>query len=1053
MSQYTEDTLIEQPAIEFLAGLGWETISCWSEVVGPEGATLGRENHGEVVLSGILENALQRLNPGLPGDAIGQAVEELTRDRGALDPAAANREIYDLLKDGVKVSVQADDGWHSETVETVRVIDWTDPASNDFLLASQMTITGEFYERRPDLIGFVNGLPLVLIELKRNDVRLQDAYRDNLRDYKTAIPQLFWYNALIILSNGRESRVGTITSDWEHFSEWKRVASEDEQPRLSIETMLAGTCQPDRLLDLIENFTVFLEKRGTVKILAKNHQYHGVNAALDGLEQAGEHRRLGVFWHTQGSGKSISMIFLCQKILRKKPGNWRFVIVTDRKELDEQIYGNFVSAGAITEQEAHAESGDHLRGLLGENHRYIFTLIQKFHTQRGERYPVISERDDIIVITDEAHRSQYDTFALNMRDALPNASFLGFTGTPLIQGEEQRTREVFGDYVSVYNFRQSIEDGATVPLYYENRIPEMQLTNQNLNQDIERILEAAELDEAQERRLEREFAREYHIITRDDRLEVIAEDVVTHFLSRGHKGKAMFICIDKATAVRMHDKVRAHWQAHRDELAASLADRYLGDDERAAIEGRIAYMDETDMAVVVSQSQNEIAEMADKGLDIVTHRKRMVTEDMDEKFKDPEDPFRIVFVCAMWMTGFDVPSCSTIYLDKPMRNHTLMQTIARANRVFPGKHSGLIVDYAGVFRSLQEALAIYGASESGGDSPVADKSELVAALAQAISEAAQYCRRYNVDIQAIVQIPAGSDWVVAIDQAVERLLVNDEVKREFLAHAALVNRLYAAILPDPAATEHNPLRTVLHRIANTIRNLDPEADITGPMDAVDRLLDRSISSEGFIIREDPAKYDASNRVDLSQLDFDALRLRFQEGRKRTEAEKLRGAINARIIRMVQINKTRMDYLERFQKLVDEYNAGSLDIDRFFEELLGVKSEIDEEDERHVREGLTEEELAVFDLLTKPAIDLTDAERVTVKDTARQLLDTLKQELLVLDWKKKQQSRAAVRLHIEKTLDDGLPPTYDEDRFSLECNEIYQHIFDAYASATEHRYAA
>ena len=641
-----------------------------------------------------------------------------------------------------------------------------------------------------------------------------------------------------------------------------------------------------------------------------------------------------------------------------------------------------------------------------------------------------------------------------MRDALPNASFLGFTGTPLIQGEEQRTREVFGDYVSVYNFRQSIEDGATVPLYYENRIPEMQLINQNLNQDIERILEAAELDEAQERRLEREFAREYHIITRDDRLEVIAQDVVTHFLSRGHKGKAMFICIDKATAVRMHDKVRAHWQAHRDELAASLADRYLSEAERGEIEGRISYMDETDMAVIVSPSQNEIPEMADKGLDIESHRRRMVTEDMDEKFKDPDDPFRIVFVCAMWMTGFDVPSCSTIYLDKPMRNHTLMQTIARANRVFPGKHSGLIVDYAGVFRSLQEALAIYGASESGGDSPVADKSELVAALARASGEAARYCRDYGVDIEAIAQIPAGSDWVVAVDQAVERLLVNDEVKREFLAHAALVNRLYAAILPDPAATEHNPLRTVLHRIARQIRSLDPEADITDVMDDIDRLLDRSISSEGFVIRERPdEEYDADHRVDLSQLDFDALRRRFQEGRKRTEAEKLRGAINARIIRMVQLNKTRMDYLERFQRLVDEYNAGSIDIDRFFEQLLGVKAEIDAEDERHVREGLTEEELAVFDLLTKPAIDLSEAERVKVKDTARQLLDTLKQELLVLDWKKKQQSKAAVRLHIEKTLDDGLPDAYEPDRFNDECNEIFNHVFDAYASATDNRYAA
>ncbi|MDI6784928.1 MAG: HsdR family type I site-specific deoxyribonuclease, partial [bacterium] len=416
--------------------------------------------------------------------------------------------------------------------------------------------------------------------------------------------------------------------------------------------------------------------------------------------------KLGVFWHTQGSGKSISMIFLAQKVLRKIPGNWTFVIITDRKELDKQIYDNFVHTGAVSETQTQADSSAHLRQLLMEDHRYVFTLIHKFRTETGEKHPVLSTRSDIIVITDEAHRTQYDTLALNMRTALPNASFIAFTGTPLIVGEE-KTRLVFGDYISIYNFKQSVDDKATVPLYYENRIPELQLTNENLNEDMQQMLEEAELDEEQEKKLEREFSREYHLITRKDRLETIARDIVVHFINRGFRGKAMVVCIDKATAVKMYDTVKKHWKAYIPVLQQELA-RETDETKQAELSDKLCYMRETDMAVVVSQAQNEIDEMRKKGLDILPHRKRMVKEDLDTKFKDSEDKFRLVFVCAMWMTGFDAPACSTIYLDKPMRNHTLMQTIARANRVFRDKVNGLIVDYVGVFRDLQKALAIYG---------------------------------------------------------------------------------------------------------------------------------------------------------------------------------------------------------------------------------------------------------------------------------------------------------------------------------------------------------
>jgi len=618
-----------------------------------------------------------------------------------MSAVAANREIYHLLKNGVRIPVPDPEG-DGETVEVVRVIDWDEPANNDFLLCSQFWVTGEMHTRRADLIGFVNGLPLLFIELKAAHRRLETAFTGNLRDYKDTVPHLFWPNALIILSNGSQSRVGSITAGWEHFAEWKKIGSEDEKGRVSLETMLRGICEPVRLLDLVENFALFQEvPGGLIKLTAKNHQYLGVNNALEALADIRQRDgKLGVFWHTQGSGKSVSMIFFAQKVMRKVPGNWTFVVVTDRQELDGQIYKNFASAGVVTEGRAQAESSQHLRQLLSEDHRYIFTLIHKFRIPEE-----VSTRNDIIVITDEAHRSQYDTLALNMRTALPNASFLAFTGTPLIVGEE-KTRQVFGDYISVYDFQQSVDDGSTVRLYYENRIPELQLVNENLNEDMERLLEEAELDETQEKKLERDFAREYHLITREDRLEAVAKDLVAHFTGRGFQGKAMMICIDKATAIRMYDKVKKYWGK---KIAALQTEKDAAlEENRSAIEESIARMKETDMAVVVSQGQNEIAEMKEKGLDIRPHRKRMVEEDLETKFKNPADPFRLVFVCAMWMTGFDVPSCSTLYLDKPMRNHTLMQTIARCNRVYPGKVSGLIVDYAGVFRNLEKALAIYG---------------------------------------------------------------------------------------------------------------------------------------------------------------------------------------------------------------------------------------------------------------------------------------------------------------------------------------------------------
>ena len=672
---YTEDQLVEQPAIGLFAALGWQTVSAMEETFGPTG-TLQRETKGEVVLTPRLRDALTRLNPALPAEAITAAVDELTRDRSTMILEAANREVYLLLKEGIKVSVLDREplAYPAEThphpgplpggrggqngiplldvrgsrgggqkTERLRVVDWEHPENNDFLLVSQFSVTGALYTCRPDLVGFVNGLPLVVIELKKPGVPARAAFDENLTHYKQQIPSLFWYNALLIASNGADSRVGSLTADWDRFFEWKRIEREDEPRRVSLEVMLRGTCDRTRLLDLIENFTLFSEhKTGLVKILAQNHQYLGVNNSIMSMLEARKlgHGRAGVFWQTQGSGKSFSMVFFSQKVLRKVAGNWTFVVVTDRVELDDQIAKTFKTTGAVSEAEGdqcHAASGAHLRELLRGNHRYVFTLIHKFRPEtpsspallpggegaeqpqyrgglhysglvkrarelrenqtpaeaiawellRDRRFeglkirrqhqvghyiadffcaenqldieldgdihkspevlekdaardtmlrslgfkvlrfqnqlildqpeeflyqiaaalnlpstfgrgvggeghmPVLCDRPDVIVLTDEAHRSQYDTLALNMRAALPRALFLAFTGTPLIAGEE-RTKDVFGDYVSIYDFQQSVEDGATVPLFYENRTPELQLINPDLNEDIYNLVEAVE---------------------------------------------------------------------------------------------------------------------------------------------------------------------------------------------------------------------------------------------------------------------------------------------------------------------------------------------------------------------------------------------------------------------------------------------------------------------------------------------------------------------------------------------------------------------------------
>lgn len=1051
MARGPEFDYVEKPSMELLAQLGWTPVDAFTETLGAQG-TLGRDSQHDVVLTHRLRFAMRKINPeDVPDTSINEAIEVLTKDRSVMDRVRGNREIYDLLREGYRAEWTDDNG--DKRIETLRYLDLKDAHNNDLLAVQQMWIKGNLHSRRIDVALFVNGVPLVLMEFKEPNEAVKAAYDDNLTDYRDTIPQLFIPNCFVIVSNGSEAKVGSTFSPWEFFGDWKVIDANGTRGSVALETALRGTCNPTILLDLFENFVAFLERPGgLIKNLARSHQYLGVNAAIENLHRArAEHdKRLGVFWHTQGSGKSLSMLWFTQKVLRQVAGRWTFVLVTDRTELDTQLHGEFADAGAVPpEAKVHAGSIAHLRELLAADHRYVFTLIQKFQPAKGEReMPVLSDRSDIIVITDEAHRSQYDTLALNMRTALPNASMMGFTGTPLIAGEEQATREQFGDYVSIYNFRDAIADGATVPLYYENRIPELQLTNADFADELDALLEEAELDEDAEGALAREFGTQYALLTRPERLKAIAKDLVAHFVGRGFSGKAMYVGLDKAAAVRMYDLVQEAWAEH----LADLRRQYdaLPELERPWLASRIELMETTDMAVVVSQSQNELKMLDDLGLDIRPHRERMNREDLAKKFKEPNDPLRLVFVCAMWMTGFDAPSVSTVYLDRPMKNHTLMQTIARANRVFPDKDNGLIVDYVGVFRNLEKALAIYGAADAG-ESPIEIIDALAGELDSAVTDVIAFCSGAGVDLIAL-RDAEGFDHVAKRDAAVEALLVDEETRTDFTVKARHVRKLFKALLPNPKAAAQQrtvaAIRVLHERIIEVTR--PPAADISVVADAVDALLDRSVGAEEYVIRAAAEGTNPDPLIDLSLIDFEGLAAKFA-GRRRAETDRLAQLLRQQAIASAQRNPTRHELVERIEQLIADYNAGSVNIDEYLRRLIALSKTLTSEEERAVREGMTEEELAIFDLLTQPDPVLTDDEHQVVKASAKKLLEHL-HDKLVQDWRRKVSATNAVNSTIRRVLDEGLPEApYTPDVFSKKVQLVFDHVLTAYGDNGESVY--
>lgn len=1061
--EYSEDGLIENATQQVLEELGWEVLSAWKkESFGPEGL-LGRENKSEVILKKFLMPALERLNPNLPETAYMQAIEQVEQKSADKTLPRLNKDKYELLKEGIPVAYTNLKGELEK--KKLKVFDFDNYEANHFLAVRQLEVVGELYNRRPDIVGFVNGIPLVLFELKAHHTDLRNAYTENITDYKDTIPHLFHCNAFIILSNGTNARVGTLTSPYKFFLEWKRIA-EDEEGVVSLDTMLRGVCAKDKVMDIFENFLLFDDSGGDVaKIMAKNHQYIGVNKVISKAKNIEELKgKLGVFWHTQGSGKSYSMVFIAQKIHRKFGGAYTFLIVADRSELERQLYDTFTGVGANTSKEVVARNREHLRDLLKENHRYVFTLIHKFSIdpKMESEYPLITDRKNIIVISDEAHRTQAGTFARNMRfHGIPNASYLGFTGTPIIKDEEELTKNIFGEYVSVYDFKRAIEDGATLPLRYLNKGDKLGLENPVLDEQMAEILEDENLDDDQKRKLAYLFQKDYVILTAEPRLDAIARDLVWHFNERGYQGKAMYVALDKPTAVRMYDLIMKYWPLYIAELKQRV-EAAADIEEELELRRKLAKVEATEVCVVVSPEQNEVDKFRKMELDIATHRKKMVERNLEKEFKDENNPFRLAIVCAMWITGFDAPCVSTVYLDKPIKGHTLMQTIARANRVYDDeKENGLIVDYGNVYKQLEKAYSVYGEGGKKGDGKSGSKGtsgkpfeqlELMAEeLREAIRQTKGYLKELEFDLGKLSNADAKPmEKIAHIKKAVDCVCLNETTRTRFEIMARDVFRKYKSLYPEEQVKPFIRQFNAIEAIYQQLNQQSKEADVISIIMNLQQLVDESITVEPLVANESD---DFS--VDLSKLDFDKLKAAFAKTtKKNTVVFDLQRAVEKKMEQMLRENPLRLEFYERYREIIKEYNQGKSlkDTLKAFENLNDFIRDLNLEDSRAMRENLDEESLAIFDLL-RSGKTLSPEETNQVKKVAVDTLSKLKEEKLKVErWRESRQISAQVKTIIFDTLQWLPQESYTDYDVSEKTINVYQHIYASYPGGINNLYA-
>lgn len=1038
--EYSENILVQESAGYLLSEeLGWRVeLAYKNEKVGDKVSTYGRVSKKEVFLKRYFRDALKRLNPWISETQIDEAEKKLLNHISTSSLLQINEEKYFLIRDGIPVTVKKPDG---RTVETrAKVIDFQNIENNDFLALKEFQIDSPIYtyHRRTDIVGFVNGIPLLFIELKRNDKDVENAYTDNYSDYLDTIPQLFYCNAFIMLSNGEEAKVGTLGSKYEFFSEWKRLKEEDAGS-VELETMLRGICRKENFLDLFENFILFDHSGGkTVKILARNHQYLGVNEAVKAYENRKlNHGKLGVFWHTQGSGKSYSMLFLAQKIRRKFAGSPTIIVLTDRDELNRQISDTFENCGVLGKTKATqyiALSSTDLINKLHGNPSFIFTLIQKFN--KSDVDPIVPDHD-IIIMSDEAHRSQYGIFADNMMKLLPTASRIGFTGTPLLS-DDNITERTFGEYVSIYDFNRAVEDGATVPLFYENRGEKiLHLQNPGITDEMLDAIEDADLNGDEEEKLENEFKKEVHLLTAEPRLRRIAKDFVGHYSDLWTSGKAMFVCLNKVTCVRMYNFVQEYWQEEIKDIEGKL--KTASQQEAQELERKLKWMKETEMAVVISEEQNELKTFKNWGLDITYHREKMAKRQLDKEFKDRDNPLRVVFVCAMWLTGFDVKCLSCLYLDKPLKAHTLMQTIARANRVDEGKENGLIIDYIGIVKALKKALADYtiNITKGAGSDPTVDKDELIKKVIETESRAEKFLSAKGFKLEKLLN---AKDFEVLsrLIEAENAVCESKESRKEFSPYASELFRLSKYLDRDDIDKAMRKRIDAILAIERQLNKKVRHADNSALMAQINRIISYYVK-----IEDQQEGIVPSKQFDISKIDFDLLSKEFERAKnKNLIIRDLDTVVKQRLDEMLKSNPKRIDYYEHYQKIIDDYNntQDSAEIEKTFMDLMNLAKSMTTEEKRYVREGFeNDEELSLYDMLFSDNLSKEDIRQL--KKVSVDLYQKIQSKIQELDhWTDKPETKAVIDNLIRDTLWNELPASYDEFAISKSRQRIYDYFF-------------
>ena len=1015
---YLSESVVEQATLDWFRGLGYDVVGGPDMPPGPQSL---RESYADTIFPSVVRGALDRLNPNLPTDALDDAFRRLTRPEGS-NLEARNRAFHRLAVDGVTVEYR--DAGGSIRGAPVRMFDFEQPSNNDWLAVNQFTVVESNHERRPDIVLFVNGLPLAVVELKNpadEDATLRSAWQQ-LRTYQAELPSLFTFNAVLAVSDGVEARLGTLTAGWEWFKPWRTISGEELAPVFltQLQVAIEGAFEKRRFLALLRDFIVFEDDGGgrLAKKMAGYHQFHAVETAvgetlraaeLRAREEPGRYesgrkpggnpgdRRIGVVWHTQGSGKSLTMAFYAGRIIREPAmANPTVVVLTDRNDLDDQLFGTFARCRDLLRQPpVQADSRTDLRSKLAvEAGGVVFTTIQKFFPEeKGDRHPLLSERRNIVVIADEAHRSQYDFidgFARHMRDALPNASFIGFTGTP-IELQDANTRAVFGDYISIYDIQRAVEDKATVPIYYESRLARLALDERErprIDPGFEEATEGEEVDRKE--KLKTRWAQLEAVVGAEQRLELVAEDIVAHFEQRTEAmdGKAMIVCMSRRICIDLYRelmRLRPDW---RDE-----------DDDK----GRIK--------VVMTGAASDPP-------DWQPHiRNKPRREALASRFRDPGDPLQVVLVRDMWLTGFDAPSLHTMYVDKPMRGHGLMQAIARVNRVFRDKPGGLVVDYLGLAQELKRALATY--TESGGTGRTAlDQGEAVAVMLEKFDIC---CGLFHGFDRSAWVTGTPQERLSLLPAAQEHILAQENGKDRCIQAVRDLSRAFALAVPHEDAIRirdevafFQAVQSVLVKRAAVVARPDEELD-----QAVRQIISRAVAPEGVI---DIFAAAGLEKPDISILSDQFLAEVRGMPQRNLAVELLQKLLKGELATRRRKNVVQArSFAEMLEQTLRRYQNRTVEAAQVIEELIGLARELREANARGEKLGLSEDELAFYDALETNDSAVQVLGDDTLRDIARELVETVRGNVTI-DWTLRENVRANLRRLVRRILrKHGYPP--------------------------------